>query len=121
MWPACFVGEGGGSEDSARGDYNISMHQSFRWNETEYYTVFDLPISVSNGIEETGDRVDCALLENEMLSRDVVAESSDTLPGQPWVGNGTSGNVGTGSGTRLHTGVGRWVLLGLIMAFFNGV
>ncbi|GAQ40783.1 unnamed protein product [Aspergillus niger] len=50
IWPACFVGNGG--DKSPRGDYNVSVHQSFRWEGTDYYTVFELPISVTNAIEE---------------------------------------------------------------------
>ncbi|PYI08030.1 hypothetical protein BO78DRAFT_340003, partial [Aspergillus sclerotiicarbonarius CBS 121057] len=84
IWPACFVGSGEDDKDSARGDYNVSMHQSFRWEGTDYYTVFDLPISVSNSIGESDERVDCALLENEWVNWEVVAASNDSLPGQPW-------------------------------------
>lgn len=89
IWPDCFVGEGDGDSDSdsARGNYNISMHQAFRWNGTNYYTVFDLPISVSNGIEESDDRVDCALLENQ-YEPGVMTASNQSIPGQPWVGEG---------------------------------
>lgn len=82
------------------------MHQSFRWNDTDYYTVFDLPISVSNSISESSDRVDCALLENKMIN----IESSDTLPGQPWLTSGVSASstqsgataTQTSGGSRLH-------------------
>ncbi|KAJ5919742.1 hypothetical protein N7454_009577 [Penicillium verhagenii] len=80
IWPTCFVD---GTSSSSDGTYNISMHQSFRWNDTDYYTVFDWPISVTNSIPESSDRVDCALLQNKMLNQD--AESSDSLPGQPWL------------------------------------
>lgn len=97
VWPKCLVGDGTSSEGSARGAYNISMHQSFRWNGTDYYTVFDLPISVTNSISESADRVDCDSLENKVLSEAEVEKSSDTLPGQPWVQNGTSTETSSGS------------------------
>jgi hypothetical protein len=51
VWPECFVGNGDSGSD--RGDYNISMHQSFRWNGTDYYTVFDLPIAITNSIPKS--------------------------------------------------------------------
>jgi hypothetical protein len=90
VWPKCLVGDGTSSDKSARGAYNISMHQSFRWNGTDYYTVFDLPISVTNSISESAERVDCASLENKLLSIADVEKSSDKLPGQPWVQAGAS-------------------------------
>ncbi|KAJ5461820.1 uncharacterized protein N7458_003372 [Penicillium daleae] len=109
VWPKCLVGDGTSSDGSARGAYNISMHQSFRWNGTDYYTVFDLPISVTNSIPESSDRVDCASLENQVLSIAEVEKSSDTLPGQPWVQNGASTETSTGSSassTKTSAGVG---------------
>ncbi|KAJ5576220.1 hypothetical protein N7535_003146 [Penicillium sp. DV-2018c] len=85
IWPDCFAGDG---SDSARGAYNISMHQSFRWNGFDYYTVFDLPVSVTNSIPESKDRIDCALLANKVLSAAEIDESFDSLPGQPWIEDG---------------------------------
>ncbi|CAG8089490.1 unnamed protein product [Penicillium nalgiovense] len=113
IWPECLVGDDSGSKDSARGTYNISMHQSFRWNGTDYYTVFDLPISVTNSIPENDDRIDCDLLENKLLSAAEIGESSDSLPGQPWVEGGVSTTVSspeasqTGAGNRSHLGFKR--------------
>ncbi|KAJ5360302.1 Mannosyltransferase 1 CMT1 [Penicillium concentricum] len=112
IWPECLVGDGSDSEDSARGAYNISMHQSFRWNGTDYYTVFDLPISVTNSIPDSDDRIDCDLLENKLLSAAEIGESSDSLPGQPWVEGGattvsTPDATGTGAGNRCHSGFKR--------------
>lgn len=103
VWPKCL--EGDGTSGSARGAYNISMHQSFRWNGTDYYTVFDLPISVTNSISESSERVDCALLENKLLSVAEVEKSSDTLPGQPWVGTGaatTTSSTKTSAGANVR-------------------
>ncbi|PWY91478.1 hypothetical protein BO94DRAFT_622913 [Aspergillus sclerotioniger CBS 115572] len=99
IWPACFVGSGDEKEKgSARGEYNVSMHQSFRWKGTDYYTVFDLPVSVSNSVGESDERVDCAVVENEWVTWEVVAASNDSLPGQPWVGGSSSAMVGVGIG-----------------------
>ncbi|OQE40208.1 hypothetical protein PENCOP_c006G02722 [Penicillium coprophilum] len=120
IWPECLVGDGSDSKDSARGAYNISMHQSFSWNGTDYYTVFDLPISVTNSIPKDDDRVDCDLLENKLLSAAEIGESSDTLPGQPWVEGGASTTVSspdatqTGTGSRSHLGFKR--VAGLVIA-----
>ena len=56
LGPDCLVGnsqnqgENGGS--NARGEYNISIHQTFGLNGTNYYTIFDLPISVTNDIPQ---------------------------------------------------------------------
>lgn len=113
IWPECLVGDGSGSKNSARGAYNISMHQSFLWNGTNYYTVFDLPISVTNSIPKSDDRIDCDLLENKLLSAAEIDESSDSLPGQPWVEGGVSTTVSstdptqTGTGNRGHSGFTR--------------
>ncbi|GKZ44866.1 hypothetical protein AbraIFM66951_007194 [Aspergillus brasiliensis] len=127
IWPACFVGSGG--DKAPRGDYNVSVHQGFRWEGTDYYTVFELPVSVTNAIEESDERVDCTVLENEWLGWEVVRESNDSLPGQPWVkgGNtttsGGSGSSNTGGGDESSAGSRRyyragvmgWVVLGLVM------
>lgn len=107
------MGDGPGSKESARGAYNISMHQSFRWNGADYYTVFDLPISVTNSISKSDDRINCDLLENKLLSAAEISESSDSLPGQPWVKDGASATVSsagatqTGAGNRGHSGFKR--------------
>ncbi|EKV12140.1 hypothetical protein PDIG_33290 [Penicillium digitatum PHI26] len=100
IWPECLVGDGPGSKESARGAYNISMHQSFRWNGADYYTVFDLPISVTNSISKSDDRINCDLLENKLLSAAEISESSDSLPGQPWVKDGASATVSSAGATQ---------------------
>ncbi|KAJ5775460.1 uncharacterized protein N7511_000471 [Penicillium nucicola] len=110
IWPKCLVGTGSDSENNSdRGAYNISLHQSFRWNETDYYTVFQLPISVTNAISQSDERIDCALLENEVLSVAEINESSDSLPGQPWVEGvstteSSASPTQTGMGIRSHAG-----------------
>ena len=118
IWPDCLVGDGSDSKDSARGAYNISMHQAFRWNDTDYYTVFDLPISVTNSISKSDDRVDCDLLENKLLTAAEIEESSDTLPGQPWVEGvsttSSSGPAETGTGNHCHAGLKR--IMGAVFA-----
>ncbi len=121
IWPECFVGEGDGDSDSARGNYNISMHQAFRWNGTDYYTVFDLPISVSNGIEESDDRADCALLENQ-YEPGVMAASNQSIPGQPRVGEGSDTVVidDENNAQRVKSVKGMWwVVVGLVFCTYT--
>jgi hypothetical protein len=104
VWPACLVGNGDGSP---RGAYNISLHQSFRWNGTDYYTVFDLPISVTNSIsnDSTTERVNCAEIENPVLNVSQIANSCDTLAGSPWITtNSTPGSLTAPGSGGVSTG-----------------
>lgn len=67
-WPSCLAGNGQPTTaDSARGIYNISIRQNFRMNNTSYYTIFDLPISVTNSIDNSTARPDCDALNNPLL------------------------------------------------------
>lgn len=106
IWPACFVGDGqpktGGlvsDGGSARGSYNISIHQSFRLNDTEFYTVFNLPIAVTNSISENANRSSCESLTNPLLGWEKVVDSTGVLtPSQyPWT-NGSGVQVSVGDG-----------------------
>ncbi|KAI9036512.1 uncharacterized protein KD926_001723 [Aspergillus affinis] len=122
-WPDCLVGDGQGGSGSARGDYNISMHQSFRWNGTDYYTVFDLPISVSNSIDKSDYRVDCKLVENELLEPQEVAGSNASLPGQPWINGGASSSQddddqkddANSRASQVQPGLRQWGMFALLM------
>lgn len=72
-WPSCLIGNGQPTTaDSARGIYNISIRQNFRMNNTSYYTVFDLPISVTNSIDNSTTRPDCDALDNPLLSPEQI-------------------------------------------------
>ncbi|CAK7221418.1 hypothetical protein SCUCBS95973_004492 [Sporothrix curviconia] len=90
VWPDCLVGDGQPiALDSARGVYNISIRQNFRLNGVDHYTIFDLPISVTNAISANtsssssssdGSRPPCAELENPLLSPDQVnATAADSV------------------------------------------
>ncbi|KAK7418966.1 hypothetical protein QQZ08_011045 [Neonectria magnoliae] len=70
VWPDCLVGDGAPDEDddSDRGTYNISIRQNFRLNGEDHYTIFDVPISVTNSIEDDDDRPSCDALRNELVS-----------------------------------------------------
>lgn len=72
-WPSCLVGDGQPTTaDSARGTYNISIRQNFQVNDTGYYTIFDLPISVTNSISDSTTRPDCDSLQNPILTPDQI-------------------------------------------------
>jgi hypothetical protein len=100
-WPECLVGDGNNVEGTSRGDYNISIHQNYRLNGNDRYTIFNLPISVTNSISRfpgagqlntvpvpgplssTGGRMSCASIENPMMAFDDLVNSVNNPPGQP--------------------------------------
>jgi hypothetical protein len=101
-WPECLVGDNNEDEGStARGDYNISIHQNYRLNGVERYTIFNLPISVTNSIQRfpgasqlttkpapgplsaNGGRMPCALIENPLEDFQTQVNSVNNPPGQP--------------------------------------
>lgn len=104
-WPLCLVGNGSPKDNNdARGSYNISIHQNFRLNGSNFYTIFDLPISVTNSIPQDpssgqngnnpkpgpmngfNGRVSCDLLENPLIP-DESRRASENLPlVQPFIG-----------------------------------
>lgn len=72
-WPSCLAGDGQPSTaDSDRGIYNISIRQNFRLNGTDYYTIFDLPISVTNSIDNSTSRPDCDAVNNPLLTPEQI-------------------------------------------------
>ncbi|TLS28489.1 hypothetical protein PpBr36_01122 [Pyricularia pennisetigena] len=73
-WPECLVGDGQPrGADDRRGAYNISIRQNFRLNGQEHYTIFDVPISVTNRIDGGGRlRPSCESLNNPLLSETEV-------------------------------------------------
>jgi len=75
----CAVGDGGSSDSTRRGDYNITIQQNFRLNGTDFFTIFDLPISVTNSISEDSNRPSCDELNNPLLS-DPLNASSAVIP-----------------------------------------
>ncbi|KAH0848402.1 hypothetical protein AYO21_05097 [Fonsecaea monophora] len=102
-WPDCFVGVGDkdSGASSARGSYNVSIHQSFRLNGTAYYTIFNLPIQVTNSIPNTthlasrGTRPSCALRENVLQNQTSQDASVSLPPSQPYLGGALSVEGGT--------------------------
>jgi hypothetical protein len=101
-WPECLVGDGQDTQGTQRGEYNISIHQNYRLNGVERYTIFNLPISVTNSISRfpgagqlstkpipgplsaNGGRVQCVSIENPMMDFGMLVQSVNNPPGQPY-------------------------------------
>ncbi|KAL4816685.1 hypothetical protein BDW67DRAFT_184513 [Aspergillus spinulosporus] len=89
VWPKCFVGSGDGNGDKDgddgdwRGEWNITLHQAFRWEGEDYYTIFELPISVTNEIQEDETRVACESLENA-FEKESLGVNGGLVAGEPW-------------------------------------
>ncbi|KAJ4303365.1 hypothetical protein N0V90_002258 [Kalmusia sp. IMI 367209] len=102
-WPDCLVGDG--QEEigtTARGEYNISIHQNFRLNGGDHYSIFNLPISVTNSISQfpgakqlltkpapgplsaTGGRMSCDMISNPLMNFTALVNSVNNPPGQPF-------------------------------------
>lgn len=57
----------------------ISIRQNFALNGEDHYTVFDVPISVTNSIPKSDDRPSCDVLVNKLLSpEDIDAEGANS-------------------------------------------
>ncbi|KAI1333422.1 hypothetical protein F5Y16DRAFT_13546 [Xylariaceae sp. FL0255] len=70
-WPQCLIGDGN-SNNTDRGSYNISIRQNFRLNGSNHYTIFDLPISVTNSISFVGNNPDCDSVNNPLLTPEEI-------------------------------------------------
>lgn len=102
-WPDCLVGDG--KEEigtTARGEYNISIHQNFRLNGSDFYSIFNLPISVTNSISQfpgakqlltnpapgplsaNGGRMSCGMISNPMMNFTALVRSVNNPPAQPY-------------------------------------
>lgn len=119
VWPDCLVGDGQpNGVGSARGFYNISIRQNFRLNGADHYTIFDLPISVTNKIDFGVVRPSCDSLNNPLLTPAQINATNDVpvmfAPGDATVvqtaGSGSSssgdglGPAKTGAGTAQGLG-----------------
>ncbi|RFU31301.1 hypothetical protein B7463_g5015, partial [Scytalidium lignicola] len=114
VWPDCLVGNGGVGANSSRGPYNISIHQNFRLNGTDLYTIFDLPIEVTNSIPASDTRPSCAGLNNSLLTQDELEASANNFTRIAGTGiqSGGSGDSDKGNAAGL-TGMtaGSWTTL----------
>ncbi|KAK4031663.1 hypothetical protein C8A01DRAFT_21160 [Parachaetomium inaequale] len=119
-WPDCLVGDGSrqqglGESETDRGVYNVSIRQSFRLNGTDHYTIFDLPISVTNSIPASENRPSCDSLSNPMLTPEEILASADTsVPVMFAPGDATSVQTSPNGAASWRGGMG-WVgLAGLV-------
>ena len=80
-------------------------------NGTQYYTIFDLPIDVTNSIpngtqhSSSKARPICALRNNPLLPPAQIDSSTTPLPFQPFLGGNVSVS-GPGSGSTFGTNSG---------------
>ncbi|KAK6344600.1 hypothetical protein TWF718_006558 [Orbilia javanica] len=84
IWPDCLR--------KGLGEYNISIHQSFTYNASDYYTIFNLPITLTNDLDQTRDAGDCGLIQNPLITEENQRLSSSTINFQPWI-NGIGAQV----------------------------
>ncbi|KAH7035314.1 uncharacterized protein B0I36DRAFT_90942 [Microdochium trichocladiopsis] len=89
IWPDCLMGNGPpATAESDRGRYNISIRQNFLLNGESHYTIFNVPISVTNSIqsiagsssdfgggEGQGGRPSCDLLNNPLAPFEEAEEA----------------------------------------------
>ncbi|KAL2154782.1 hypothetical protein VTH82DRAFT_3458 [Thermothelomyces myriococcoides] len=117
-WPDCLVGDGKpeqGLGDTDRGFYNISIRQSFRLNGEDHYTVFDLPISVTNSIPPSVLRPSCDSLDNPLLDPEQILESADTsVPVMFAPGDATKVETSANGATGRKPGISWIGLAGLV-------
>ncbi|KAK6078094.1 hypothetical protein SCUP234_03651 [Seiridium cupressi] len=132
-WPDCLVGNGQPtSTDSDRGVYNISIRQNFRLNGDDHYTIFDVPISVTNSIEDSANRSSCDALNNPLLTYgEINATAANSVgilfaPGdatqveQSGSGSSSSDNTGgLGGAATLHwSAAASWLAIVSVSAVF---
>lgn len=100
IWPDCLVGDGTATDStSARGAYNISIRQNFRLNGTDMYTIFDLPIKVTNSIPASNNRASCASLNNPLLDQATLNASANSFTRIAGTAiQSSSGKTGAGGG-----------------------
>ncbi|WYZ34705.1 hypothetical protein EsH8_I_000981 [Colletotrichum jinshuiense] len=101
IWPDCLVGNGQPSSTASdRGAYNISIRQNFRLNNEDHYTIFDVPISVTNSIEEKDGRPSCDALNNPLLTADELNATAANAVGVLFApGDSTTIEVKAGDGS----------------------
>ncbi|KAI1345096.1 hypothetical protein F5Y15DRAFT_364857 [Xylariaceae sp. FL0016] len=104
-WPQCLIGDGHPTGvDSDRGEYNISIRQNFRLNGEDHYTIFDVPISVTNKIDFSGLNPDCDAVNNALLTpEEINADAANSVgilfaPGDATVVEQTDTSSGDGDG-----------------------
>ncbi|POS68841.1 hypothetical protein DHEL01_v212766 [Diaporthe helianthi] len=114
-WPACLAGDGEPTaSDSDRGNYNISIRQNFVMNNTDFYTIFDVPIAVTNSIPSSITRAQCDALDNPLLTPEQINASAANAagvlfaPGDSKVVQVKLDNAGSGQGLGGAGGTLSW-------------
>jgi hypothetical protein len=100
----------------------ISIRQNFRLNGEDHYTIFDVPISVTNKIEFVGNNPACDSVDNPLLTPEEIdsatANSVGVLfaPGDATVVQQSTGDGkdGLGNGAGSMTFERRYVAVGLL-------
>jgi hypothetical protein len=78
----------------------ISIRQNFRYQGDDYYTIFDVPISVNNSIPESDDRPSCDELSNEILApEDIDVEGANKVGVLFAPGDATELDINGGEGS----------------------
>lgn len=122
-WPLCLSGDGKDAKGTLRGAYNVSIHESYRLNGSDFYTIFNLPISITNKIDQfpgaqqlltdprpgplsvNGGRMECAMLENRLLGQDELVRSVKNPASQPYGATGKL-QVASPGGSSSQGGIG---------------
>ncbi|KAI0482754.1 hypothetical protein GGR56DRAFT_205927 [Xylariaceae sp. FL0804] len=128
IWPQCLIGNGEPtSSDSDRGDYNISIRQNFRLNGDNHYTIFDVPIQVTNDIEFVGINAQCDLINNPLLTpEEINASAANSVgiflaPGDATTIQQTGSSSGNGLGSGAPA-IGRaWMSASLWMPIMTAI
>jgi hypothetical protein len=93
----------------------VSIRQSFRLNDEDHYTIFDLPISVTNSIPASDDRPSCDALDNALLTPEEIRESADfSVPAMFAPGDATVIETSLEGAASLKGGMGLLGLAGLV-------
>ena len=95
----------------------ISIRQSFRLNGKDHYTIFDLPISVTNSIPASENRTSCDALNNPLLAPEEVRASGDAaVPVMFAPGDATSVQTTNSNGAASWRGGLGWLGLAGVAA-----
>jgi hypothetical protein len=89
----------------------ISIRQNFRLNGTEQYTIFDLPINVTNSIPRE-NRTSCDSLNNPLLTWEELRASASNVTVIPGTAIQQKNNMGAAATLEVMRGGAIWVLVG---------
>jgi hypothetical protein len=94
----------------------VSIRQSFRLNGQDHYTVFDLPISVTNSIPTSASRPSCDALNNALLTPEEILVSADAMPVMFAPGDATTVQTSRNGAASWKGGLSWAGLAGLVAA-----